>query len=118
MTLNGIQLFYLPREWTWTISITGARSGFTRTGIEWVPSGYARLGFPFYRRLSGNVIFADGTEDFAQVDQIGRFSARTYGGGLKFRLTLHQDIQGYVAEQYRSAGQTQNSFGLSYAFRF
>jgi tetratricopeptide (TPR) repeat protein len=118
MTLSGIQLYYLPKEWTWTISITGARSGFTATGIEWVPSGYTRLGFPLYRHLSGNVTFANGTEDFAQIDQIGHFSARTYAGGLKYRLAPGQEVQGYVAVQDRSAGQTQDSFGLSYAFRF
>ncbi len=118
MTLNGTQLYYFPRDWTWTISMTGARSGFSGTGIEWVPSGYTRLGFPLFRTLSGNVTFANGTEDFAQVDQIGRFSAHTYGGGLKYRLTPREELQGYVAVQDRSAGQTENSFGLSYAFRF
>ena len=31
--------------------------------------------------------FAVGTENFAESDQIGRFSAHTYGGGLRYRLT-------------------------------
>jgi cytochrome c-type biogenesis protein CcmH/NrfG len=118
LTLSGTQLYYLPKEWTWTISVTGARSGFTGTGIEWVPSGYTRLGFPLYRNLSGNVTFANGTENFAQIDQIGRFSARTYAGGLKYRFTQAQDVTGYIAVQDRSDGDTENSFGVSYGFRF
>lgn len=118
LTLNCTQLYYLPNDWTWTLSITGARSGFEGTGMEWVPSGYARLGLPIYRGLSGDVTFAVGTENFAQIDQIGHFSARTYAGGLKYRLAPGQDIRGYVAVQDRSAGLTQHSFGLSYGFRF
>jgi tetratricopeptide (TPR) repeat protein len=118
LMLSGTQLYYLPHDWTWTLSLTGARSGFTGTGIEWVPSGYARLGFPLYRSLSGDVTFGSGTENFAQIDQIGHFSARTYAGGLKYRLSSSQEIRGYVAVQDRSAGETQNSFGLSYGFHF
>jgi Flp pilus assembly protein TadD len=110
LTLNGTQLYYLPKEWTWTVSVTEARSGFTGTGIEWVPSGYTRLGFPLYRNLSGNVMFANGTENFAQIDQVGRFSARTYGGGLKYRFAPTQDITGYIAIQDRSDHDTENSF--------
>jgi len=118
LTLNSTQLYYLPHDWTWTLSITGARSGFTGTGIEWVPSGYARLSFPIDRNLSGNLTFGSGTEDFAQIDQIGHFSARTYAGGLKYRVSPAQDIRGYVALQDRSASQTQHSFGMSYGFHF
>ena len=118
LTLNCTQLYYLPDDWTWTVSITGARSGFTGTGIEWVPSGYTQLSFPIHRNLSGNVTFGNGTENFAQIDQIGHFSARTYAGGLKYRLAPAQDIRGYIAVQERSAGQTEHSFGVSYGFRF
>ena len=118
LTLSSTQLYYLPKEWTWLISVTGARSGFAGTGIEWVPSGYTRLGFPLCRSLTGNVTFANGTEDFALIDQIGRFSARTFAGGLKYRLTWNQDITGSVAVQRRSDGETQNSFGVSYGFHF
>jgi tetratricopeptide (TPR) repeat protein len=118
LTLNCTQIYYLPDDWTWTLSITGARSGFKGTGVEWVPSGYARLGFPIHRNLAGNLMFGSGTEDFAQIDQIGHFSARTYAGGLKYRVAPGQYVQGYVAVQDRSAGQTQRSFGVSYGFRF
>jgi hypothetical protein len=71
-----------------------------------------------YRRLSGNLSFAVGSENFAQVDQIGRFSAYTFGAGLRYRFTRRQDLSGYVASQQRTQDRTQNSFGLSYGFRF
>ena len=118
LTLGLTQIYYLPQDWTWALTVTGARSGFAGTSIEWVPSGSSRLGFPLYRRLSGNFSFAVGSENFAQVDQIGRFSARTFGGGIRYRFTSRQDLSGYMASQYRSQGRTQNSFGLSYGFRF
>ena len=118
LTFSGRQLYYLPKEWMWSITVTGARSGFTGTGIEWVPSGTTRLEFPLRRNLAGNVAFANGTEDFAQVDQIGHFSARTFAGGLKYLFAPGQDVRAYVARQYRSDGQTQNSFGVNYGFHF
>lgn len=118
LTLSVTQIYYLPRDWTWALTVTGARNGFVGTGIDWVPSGSSKLAFPLYRRLSGNVVFAVGSEDFAQVDQIGRFSARTFAGGLRYRFTDHQDLSGYVASQHRTQNRTQNSFGLSYGFRF
>jgi tetratricopeptide (TPR) repeat protein len=118
LTLSGTQLYYLPKDWTWFFSVTGARSGFTGTSVEWVPSGYTRLSFPLYRNLGGNLTFANGTENFAAIDQIGHFSARTFAGGLKFRLAWNQDITGYVALQKRTGGTTQDSFGMSYGFHF
>lgn len=118
LTTGVNQLFYLPREWTWMLTINGGRSGFAGTGIEWVPTGSTRLSFPLYRGLSGNLFFAVGSENFAQVDQIGRFSARTFGGGLRYRVSSRQDIRGYVAWQDRTQGRTQNSFGVTYGIRF
>ena len=118
LTMTVSQLYYLPKEWTWTLSVTGARSGFSGGGIGWVPSGSTRLGFPLYRRLSGSLGFAAGSEDFAQVDQVGRFAARTFSGGLRYRFARNQDISGYIAAQDRSQSRTQNSFGLSYGFHF
>lgn len=118
LTFNGMQLYYLPQDWTWSITITAARTGFRGTGVEWEPSGITRLEFPVHRCLSGNLFFANGTEDFAQIDQIGRFSARTYGGGVKYRLRPGQDIRGYFARQYRSDSQTQTALGVNYGFHF
>jgi hypothetical protein len=81
-----------------------------------------RLGFPLAgwgeKRLSGNVFFAVGTEDFAQVDQIGRFASQTYGGGLRFQITARQDVSGLASYQKRTQNKTDTSFGLSYGIHF
>jgi tetratricopeptide (TPR) repeat protein len=122
LTLTGTGIVYMPREWTFTLATTGARNAFSGTGAEWRPSELGRLGFPLAhqaeKQLSGNVFFAAGTEDFAQVDQIGRFASQTYGGGLKFQITARQDVAGYAAYQKRTQGKTDASFGLSYGIHF
>jgi hypothetical protein len=122
LTLSGIAIVYLPREWTISLGATGARSAFPGTGAEWRPSEIARLGFPLAgwgpKRLSGNVFFAAGTEDFAQVDQIGRFTSRTYGGGLRFQINARQDVTGYGSYQKRTQDRTDTAFGLSYGIHF
>jgi hypothetical protein len=64
------------------------------------------------------LLFAVGAENFAQVDQIGRLSARTYGGGVRYRFAESQDVTGFVAIQDREYGQRQTSMGLSYGIRF
>ncbi len=38
LTLNGTATFYLPGEWTWSLSLLGARSRFSSTAAEWRPS--------------------------------------------------------------------------------
>ena len=122
LTLNGTALLYLPREWTLSLGAIGARSAFSGTAAEWRPSGITRLGFPLAgwgeRRLSGNVLFAAGTEDFARVDQIGRFASQTYGGGLRLQITSRQDISGFASYQKRTQDRTDTSFGWSYGIRF
>ena len=118
LTINTTQILYLPKEWTWTVSVTGARTRFHGTGSDWVPSGSTKIGVPLSRRLSGNALFAVGAENFAEVDQIGRLSARTYGGGLRYRFAESQDVTGFVARQDREYGQKQTSLGLSYGIRF
>lgn len=118
LALNTTQLLYLPGEWTWTLSVTGARSVFSGTRTEWRPSGVTRLAFPLQRRLTGNTFFAVGSETFAVVDQVQSFSARTFGGGLRLRFTAIQDLSGYIARQDRSTYRTQTSFGVSYGIRF
>jgi tetratricopeptide (TPR) repeat protein len=117
-TINTNQIVYLPREWTWTLSVTGSHTRFTDGESDWVPSGSTKLGFPLGRRFSGSVLFAVGAENFAQVDQIGRLSARTYGGGLRYRFAESQDVSAFIARQDREYGQEQTSLGLSYGLRF
>lgn len=118
LALTESVVLYLPREWTLSLAVTPARSSFPSTGAEWRPSGITRLGFPLHRQVSGNLFFAVGTENFARVDQIGRFSARTFGGGVRYQFTPRQDLSGYGAHQSRSQGRTQTSFGISYGFHF
>jgi len=81
-----------------------------------------RLGFPLAnwgeRRLSGNVSFAAGTEDFTQIDQIGRFASQTYGGELRIQINARQDVTGYASYQKRTQSRTDTNFGLSYGIRF
>ncbi len=118
VTTSTTQIVYLPKQWTWTLSATGARTQFTEGPSDWVPSGLTKVGFPLFRRLSGSALFAVGAENFAQVDQIGRLSARTYGGGLRYRLGESQDVSCLVARQDREHDQKETSLGVSYATRF
>jgi tetratricopeptide (TPR) repeat protein len=118
LTLGVGQLLYFPRDWTWTLAVSGARTGFASSRIEWSPSGLTRLQFPIAHGLAGQGFFAVGTENFAEVDQIGRFSARTVGAGLHYRLNPRQDVGGYAGFQNRSLNQSQISFGLTYGIRF
>jgi hypothetical protein len=122
LTSNETAIVYLPRDWTLSVGLTEARSHFSDTHIDWKPSGLTRLAVPLAhwseRELTGNVFFALGTEDFAQVDQIGSFASRTYGGGLRFRFTTLQDVTAYGAFQQRTQDRAQTSFGLSYGIRF
>jgi hypothetical protein len=122
LTLNGTAMVYLPDEWTIALTAIGARSAFSGAGTEWRPSGVTRIGFPLVRRadkrLSGNAFFAAGTENFGQVDQIGEFASQTYGGGLRFRITVHQDVRGYASHQKRTQDRKETSFGFSYGIYF
>jgi tetratricopeptide (TPR) repeat protein len=118
LTLNTSQVVYFPREWTWSLNVTGARTDFVSAPVGWTPSGWTKLGFPLEHRVTGNCFFAVGTENFAQIDQIGRFSGHTFGGGLRYQLATRQDINGYVARQIRNQGQIDTSLGLSYGIHF
>lgn len=122
LTLSGTTLFNLPREIVFSVGASGVRSAFSGTGAEWKPAGITRLSFPLAhsgeRRLSGNIFYAVGSEDFAQVDQIGRFASQTYGGGLRFQVNARQDITGYGSYQKRTQDRTDTAFGLSYGIHF
>lgn len=118
VTVGPGAIFYLPRDWRWSLQVTAARSRFTGTAAEWRPSGITRLGFPVRRDLRGSVFFAVGTENFAQVDQVGRFSARTWGGDARWQFARRQWVSVYALYQDRSQGRTQTSFGMSYGLAF
>lgn len=122
LTLNGAMVVYFPRDWTWSLGLTGARSHFSGTSADWKPSGTTRLGFPLAgqhaRKLSGNIFYGVGTENFGQVDQIGSFASQNYGGGLRFQFTDRQDITASGFYQKRTQNRTQTSIGFTYGFRF
>jgi tetratricopeptide (TPR) repeat protein len=119
LTLNGAAIMYLPRDWSFSLGATGARSSFSGSGVEWRPSGTARLGFPLVvKSLSGNVFFAAGTENFAAADQIGKFASQTYGGGLRFRFSSRQDLSFVSSYQRRTQNRTDTYLGISYGIRF
>lgn len=109
----------LPRDSSWTLTFSDARSQFNGiTSTSWRPSGSSKLTFPVHRHVDANVLYAVGSENYAAADQIGQFSAHTYGGGLRFHLTPFQDISTYGAFQDRSQGRTQTSIGFNYGIRF
>ena len=122
LTVNGMVIIYLPKEWAISLAGIGARSTFPGTGVGWRPSGVTRIGFPLAgwsdRRLSGNVFFATGSENFAGVDQIGNFASQTYGGGLRFQIGARGDVRGYASYQQRTQDRTEKSFGFSYGIYF
>ena len=117
-TITPMAILYLPRDWTFTVQTTAARSRFPGTAAEWRPSGSARLAFPVHEKVTLNTFFAVGTENFARVDQVGRFSARAWGGGGRWQFAPRQDVSFYSFYQDRSQGRSQASFGVSYGFRF
>lgn len=122
LKLTGTTLVYLPGDWTFSLAPAGARSAFSGTTAEWKPSGIARLGFPLARweerRLTGNLSFAAGTEDFAVVDQIGSLSSQTYGGGVRLLITAGQDVTAFAGYQRRTQNRSDMMFGVGYGIHF
>lgn len=116
--VGGSLILYLPRDWQWSLGTYGVRSRFESAGSAWSPSGTTRLSFPITRRVGGHVSFALGSEDYSNIDQIGRFSAHTYGGGVRVHLTSSQEVSLNGAWQNRTQNRTQTSMGVSYAVRF
>ena len=122
LTLNGTAILYLPRDWSLTLGATGARSAFSGIGAEWRPSGVTRLGFPLVAwstaRLSGNILFAAGAENFASSDQIGRFASQTYGAGVRFEYSSRSFLAFTYSYQRRTQNRTDSYTGFSYGYRF
>jgi tetratricopeptide (TPR) repeat protein len=122
ITLNETTIAYFPRDWMWSLRLTGACSQFPGTPAEWRPAGLTKLSFPLKsfetRQLGGNIFFATGTENYSQVDQVGHFSSHTFGGGLNVNLTAAQHVNGFAGYETRTAGVTQTTFGLTYGIRF
>lgn len=118
LALSPGAILYLPKDWTWLFRVSAARSHLTGSGIQWQPSGWTKLSFPISRHIGSHLLFGSGTENFGLLDQIGRFSARTWGSGLNFRLASGQEVSTYGSYQSRSQGRSQTSFGVNYGIRF
>jgi len=122
LVLTGTVATNFGNNFRWTVSANGARSQFTGTGVAWKPSGYSRLDFPLPRisaeRLTMNATFAVGSENFSEVDQVGAFASRTYGGGFRLGLTENHYVNFYTARQERNGGNSETSYGVSYGLRF
>ena len=118
LTLNTSQVVYLPREWTWSLNVTGARTGFVGTPVAWTPSGWTKLGFPLQHRVIGNIFFAWAAKTSPRLIRSGASPPTRLAGGLRYQFAARQDINGYVARQNRNQGQTDTSLGLSYGIHF
>ena len=118
LALSPGAILYLPKDWTWFFRVSAARSYFTGSSVQWQPSGWTKLSFPISRHIGSHLLFGSGTENFGLLDQIGRFSARTWGSGLNFRLASGQEVSTYGSYQSRSQGRSQTSFGVNYGIRF
>jgi tetratricopeptide (TPR) repeat protein len=122
MVLTGTAAADFADGFRWTVSANGARSGFAGTPVAWKPAGYARFDFPLPHvnpdRLLLNTTFAVGTENFGELDQVGAFASRTFGGGARIGLTGRQRVTFYAGHQIRNGGNTENIFGASYGVRF
>lgn len=118
LTFSPGAILYLPKDWTWLFRVSAARNHLTGSDIQWQPSGWTKLSFPITRQIGSHLLFGSGTENFGMVDQIGQFSARTWGTGLNFRLASGQEVSTYGSFQSRSQGKSQTSFGVNYGIRF
>jgi len=122
VALNEMAILYLPKDWMWSLAAGEARASFAIGAPTWTRSGASKLSFPMVKSerhgLRGNCFFAGGNENFSQIDQIGTFSSRTYGGGLQLQLTTLQMISASAAHQMRSQNRSQTSIGVTYGIRF
>jgi tetratricopeptide (TPR) repeat protein len=122
LVLTGTVAADLARDFRWTFSASGARSGFTGTPVAWEPSGYTRLDFPLphvrAERFLPNVTFAVGSENYTELDQVSAFASRTYGGGFRLGITERQFGIFYFAWQIRNDGNSEGIYGASYGIRF
>jgi len=116
--LGGSLIAYLPRDWMWSFTANQARTDFYGTGSSWSPAASSKFSFPVWSRLRMDAGFGVGSENYSNIDQIGRLSARTYLGGAHYRINHLQDFSVFGAYQQRSRGQTQTSIGGGYGFHF
>jgi hypothetical protein len=119
LVLSPTAILYLPKGWDWLFQYSYNRTAIGGNNApEWKPSGWTRLSFPLAKRVTGNVQFAAGIENFGYADQIGQYSMRTYGGGLSFNVKASQQIIVNGHYQEYSDGRSLVNLGVSYAIHF
>lgn len=111
-------IFYMPGDCMLLVRVHEARSNVrSLQSPTWTTGASARLMVPLSAHLTGDVFFANGAENFTLADQVGRFSAQTYGGGARYRMGPHE-IGTHIYYQNRTLSHTQTTVSLSYAYRF
>jgi YaiO family outer membrane protein len=110
-------ILYMPKDWMLLLRINEARNGPSSQSTNWATGGMARLTFPMVRKIRPDILYANGAENMMLADQVGRFSARTYGGGARYMIGAHE-IGTHVYYQNRSQGQSAITTSMNYSFRF
>ncbi len=111
-------IFYMPGNCMLLVRAYQAKNDWkSLQSANWTTGASARLVVPLSEHLTGDVFYANGAENLALADQVGRFSAQTYGGGARYRIGPHE-IGTHIYYQTRTLGQTQTTVSLGYAYRF
>lgn len=111
-------IFYLPKDCMFLVRAYQARIDVkSPQSVSWTTSASARLMLPLSTRLTGDVFYANGAENFTLADQVGQFSAQTYGGGARYRMGQHE-FGTHLYHQNRTQRRTQTTVSLSYVYRF
>ena len=90
-------------------------------GRAWNQGGWIKPVWDANRTFSPYILFAIGAESFESAvssEQLGKFTAHTYGGGTEIRLSARQGLRLGYFYQRRTQGRQEQSFGASYYFSF
>ncbi len=118
LVLSPTAVVYLPKEWNWMVQLSLSRTAPGRIERDWKPSCATKLSFPIGNRVSTYFSFAAGVENFGYAEQIGQYSMRTWGAGLRIKIPGGQEILGYGHHQRYSGGRSLTSAGVGYVLRF
>jgi hypothetical protein len=117
VSLSPAAILYLPKEWNWMFRLSMSRILLSGFEPNWKPAGLTRLTFPLRRSLTGQLVFATGTENLGTVDRLVWGSTRAAGGGVRIRIGAGQELITFLELRHFPGSQSQKSFGLAYAFR-
>ncbi|MBI4461772.1 MAG: YaiO family outer membrane beta-barrel protein, partial [Acidobacteria bacterium] len=86
----------------------------------WNHSGWARLAWDINRTWSPYISFGVGSENFSglSAEQLGRFAAQTYGGGLTVHVRPRQGFRVGYFFQNRTEGRSEQQAALAFFLRF